>query len=63
MECGKYITTDDIHVFDCDLGQLKVTKGKTIEIKEHGFVAFADGIKFPGRLLDICKSQIRRIYD
>lgn len=35
MKCGKYITTDDIHVFDCNLGQLKVPKGKTIEIKEH----------------------------
>ncbi len=65
MECGKYKVIDDIHVFDCDLGQLKVPKEKIIEIKEgwYRLIGCADGIEFPARLLDTCKLQLQRIYD
>lgn len=61
METGKYRVINDIHVFDCDLGQLKIAKGKIVEIKEHGFLGSVDGNEFPGRLLDICASQLERI--
>ena len=60
---GKYKAVDDIHIFDCDLGQLKIPKGKEIEVKEHGYTACADGIKFPGKFLDICKTQVQRICE
>lgn len=62
MECGKYKVIDDIHVFDCYLGQLKLPKGTELEIKEHGFIGCTDEIEFPGELLDICKSQLQKMY-
>lgn len=62
MECGRYKVIDDIHIYSCDLGQLKIPKGKIVELEEHGFLGCTDGIKFPGRMLDFCRSQLQRIY-
>lgn len=63
MNSGKYKVISDIHIFDCNLGQLKIAKGEIVEVKEHGFLGNVEGNEFPGRLLDICVSQLQRIYD
>lgn len=61
MECGKYEAINDIHVFSCNLGQLKIPKGKTIEVEDDGFRGYADEIEFPARLLNYCKGQLRKV--
>lgn len=63
MNSGKYKVVKEIHVFDCTLGQIKIPKEKTVEIKEHGFVGVVEGNEFPGRLIDICESHLQRVYD
>lgn len=72
MECCKYKVTDEIHVYDCYHGQLKIPKGKVLEIKKERVytmftdfihIGICDGITFPSELLDICKSNLERIYD
>lgn len=46
IECGKYKVIKDIYIYVCDLGSLKVPKGKIIEMKEYKS-AYVDGERIP----------------
>lgn len=61
MQDGKYKVIEEIHVYSCILGQLKIPKGKIIEIKEHGFSGYADGIRFDARLLEYCQHMMVKL--
>lgn len=52
---------DDIHVFICALGQLKVPKGKIIEVKEDGS-AYVDGERISIRLLELSSSHLKKVF-
>lgn len=60
MECGRYKVIDDIHVFICALGQLKVPKGKIVEVKEGGS-AYVDGERISVRFLEVSRSHLLKM--
>lgn len=60
MESGKYKVIEDIHVYICALGQLKVPKGKIVEVKEDG-TAYVDGERVPARFLEASRSHLRKV--
>lgn len=60
MKSGKYKVIEDIHVYICALGQLKVPKGKIIEVKEDGS-AYVDGERTPTRFLEVSKSHLLKM--
>lgn len=60
---GRYKVIKEIHIYDCDLGQLKIPEGKIIELRGCELVGIVDGIRFPSRLLSVCDENLLRIYD
>lgn len=60
MKCGKYRVIEDIHVYICALGQLKVPKGKIIEVKEDG-TAYVDGERISIRFLEVSRSHLLKM--
>lgn len=60
MESGKYKVIEDIHVYICALGQLKVPKGKIIEVKEYKS-AYVDGERIPYGFLEVCRSHLLKV--
>lgn len=67
---GIYRVIHEIHVFDCFFGQLKIPKGKVVEIKriEDNImfttiktIGICDGIEFPAELLENCEAYLKQL--
>lgn len=61
MQCGRYIVTKEIHVFDCAFGQLKMGAGVTFEVMKSGRKGRVGDSLFPTKLLDGYEKNIARI--
>lgn len=58
---GKYKALKPIHVFSCTMGQLYIPAGTVMEITKGGKLGIADGIKFPGCILEFCRGNIEKM--
>ena len=51
----------EIHIYDCILGPLKISKDMILEIKDYGFKGYVEEIEFPAHILDGCEECLEKM--
>lgn len=61
MEDGKYKVIEEIHVYSCFHGQIRMGVGTIFEISNCGKTARSGNVLFSPELLKYCEGKIKKI--